>query len=121
MLDQLLQQVPVYTGDLILTEVLQGFRNDSDYAEAKETLSILPCKELGGSVVAVAAADNYRTLRKKGITVRKTIDMIIGTFCIMNDISLLHDDRDFDPMTLHLGLKTISPATLLFHNIIGLC
>ncbi|MCI5157464.1 MAG: PIN domain nuclease [Candidatus Electrothrix sp. AUS1_2] len=107
MLDQLLQQVPVYTGDLILTEVLQGFRKDRDYAEAKETLSILPCKELGGSVVAVAVADNYRTLRKKGITVRKTIDMIIGTFCIMNDISLLHDDRDFDPMTLHLGLKTI--------------
>jgi hypothetical protein len=112
MLDQLLQQIPVYTGDLILTEVLQGFRNDSDYAEAKEILSILPCKELGGSVVAVAAAHNYRTLRKKGITVRKTIDMIIGTFCIMNDISLLHDDRDFDPMTLHLGLKTISPTIL---------
>ncbi|WYD80391.1 MAG: PIN domain nuclease [Candidatus Electrothrix gigas] len=112
MLDQLLQQVPVYTGDLILTEVLQGFRKDSDYAKAKETLSILPCKELGGSAVAVAAADNYRTLRKKGVTVRKTIDMIIGTFCIMNSISLLHDDRDFDPLALHLGLKVLSPAIL---------
>ena len=112
MLDQLLQQIPVYTGDLILTEVLQGFRKDSDYAEAKETLSILPCKELGGFSVSVAAADNYRTLRKKGVTVRKTIDMIIGTFCIMNSVSLLHDDRDFDPMALHLGLKAISPSIL---------
>ena len=112
MLDQLLQHFPVYTGDLILTEVLQGFRKDSYYAEAKEILSILPCKELGGSAVAVAAADNYRTLRKKGITVRKTIDMIIGTFCILNSISLLHDDRDFDPLASHLGLKVISPAIL---------
>ncbi|XCN72405.1 MAG: PIN domain nuclease [Candidatus Electrothrix aestuarii] len=112
MLDQLLQQVPVYTGDLILTEVLQGFRKDSDYAKAKEVLSILPCKELGGYPVAVAAAENYRALRKKGVTVRKTLDMIIGTFCIVNTLSLLHDDRDFEPMVTHLGLRAVSPAVL---------
>lgn len=112
MLDQLLQQVPVYTGNLILIEVLQGFRKDSDYAQAKEVLSIFSCKELGGYAVAVAAAENYRTLRKKGVTVRKTIDVIIGTFCRVNNLSLLHDDRDFEPMVAHLGLRVVYQTIL---------
>ena len=107
MLDQMLQQIPVCTGDLILTEVLQGFRKDHEYKKAKEVLSILPCKQLGGYDIAIQSAENYRTLRKKGITVRKTIDIIIGTFCIVENIPLLHDDRDFDPLTEHLSLKTI--------------
>ena len=108
MLDQMLQQIPVYTGDLILTEVLQGFRDDQEYKKAREVLSILPCKNIGGYNVAVQSAENYRKLRKRGITVRKTIDIIIGTFCIAENIPLLHDDRDFDPMKEHLSLKTIS-------------
>ncbi|MCD6580853.1 MAG: PIN domain nuclease [Desulfuromusa sp.] len=108
MLDQMLQQIPVYTGDLILTEVLQGFRKDSEFKKAREVLSILPCKQLGGYDIAIQSAENYRTLRKKGITVRKTIDIIIGTFCIVENIPLLHDDRDFDPMTKHLSLRTIN-------------
>ena len=110
MLDQMLQQIPVYTGDLILTEVLQGFRKDQEYKKAKEVLSILPCKNLGGYDITIQSAENYRKLRKKGITIRKTIDIIIGTFCITENIPLLHDDRDFDPMQEHLSLKTISPV-----------
>jgi predicted nucleic acid-binding protein len=111
-LDQILQQIPVYTGDLILTEVLQGFRKDHEYKKAKEVLSILPCKNLGGYDIAIQSAENYRRLRKKGITIRKTIDIIIGTFCIVENITLLHDDRDFDPMMEHLSLKTISQTMM---------
>ena len=108
--DQMLQQIPLLTGDLILTEVLQGFRSDKDFRKAKEIMSILPCKEMVGTNIAIQSAENYRKLRKKGITVRKTIDVIIGTFCITKNIPLLHDDKDFDPMAEHLGLKTISRA-----------
>lgn len=109
-LDQMLQQVPIFTGDLILREVLQGFRKDKEYKKVKEVMNILPCKELGGYDIAIKSAENYRELRKKGITVRKTIDVIIGTFCIEQNVPLLHDDKDFDPMTNHLGLKTIAQA-----------
>ena len=62
---------------------------------------------MGGRVLALQSAVNYRTLRRKGVTVRKTIDVMIGTFCIHYGLSLLHDDRDFDPMVKFLGLKTI--------------
>lgn len=112
MLDQMLQQIPVCTGDLILTEVLQGFRKESEFKKAREVLGILPCKQLGGYDIAIQSAENYRTLRKKGITVRKTIDIIIGTFCIVENIPLLHDDRDFDPLTEHLSLKTLSQTIM---------
>ncbi len=109
MLDNLLSDVPIIMGDLILTEILQGFRSDKDYKSAKSYLEILPFHEIGGYQVAVTSAQNYRTLRKKGITVRKTIDIIIGTFCILKDFSLLHDDRDFTPMVDHLSLKVLTP------------
>ena len=66
---------------------------------------------LSGCELAVKSADNYRTLRQRGITVRKTIDVIIGTFCISEDIFLLHNDKDFEPMARHLGLKSISQDT----------
>jgi len=107
-LDKMLLQLPLLTGDLILTEVLQGFKKDNDYKKAKETLSVLTCKQMGGYELAVKSADNYRKLRKNGITVRKTIDVIIGTFCINENIPLLHDDKDFEPMVKHLSLKSIS-------------
>ena len=107
-LDQMLLQIPLFTGDLILTEVLQGFRKDNEYKKAKEVMSILVCKQMGGYEIAIESSENYRKLRKKGITVRKTIDVIIGTFCINKNISLLHDDKDFEPMVKHLGLKSIS-------------
>ena len=107
-LDQMLLQIPVLIGDLILTEVLQGFRSDKDFRKAKEIMNILPCKAMVGTNIAIQSAENYRKLRKKGVTVRKTIDVIIGTFCIEENIPLLHDDKDFSPMAEYLGLKTIS-------------
>jgi predicted nucleic acid-binding protein len=64
---------------------------------------------MGGYQVAVQSAQNYRTLRKKGVTVRKTIDVIIGTYCILEGLPLLHDDRDYEPMESHLSLKILSP------------
>ena len=108
-LDDLLSDVPVIMGDLILAEILQGFRSDKDFESAISYLSDLPFRQMGGYQVAVQSAQNYRTLRKRGVTVRKTIEVIIGTFCIIEDLPLLHDDRDFDPMTTHFSLKTLSP------------
>jgi predicted nucleic acid-binding protein len=107
-LDQMLLQIPLLIGDLILTEVLQGFKKESEYNKAKEVLSILSCKRLGGYEIAIKSAENYRKLRKKGVTVRKTIDVIIGTFCINENIALLQDDKDFEQMVKYLGLKSIS-------------
>lgn len=108
-LDQMLLQLPLFTGDLILTEVLQGFRKEKEFQKAREVMSILTCKQLSTCELAIKSAENYRALRKEGITVRKTIDVIIGTFCISENISLLHDDKDFEPMVKYLGLKSISP------------
>ena len=109
LLENLFSNVPIIIGDLILTEILQGFRSDNDYKTAKSFLTGLPFRQMGGYQVAVQSAQNYRTLRKKGVTVRKTIDVIIGTYCILEDLPLLHDDRDFEPMVSHLSLKIISP------------
>ena len=108
-LENLLPTEPLIIGDLIMTEVLQGFKSDNDYNKAKEFLSFLNFKELGGYDIAIKSSTYYRYLRKKGVTVRKTIDVIIGTYCIENQISLLHNDHDFDPIEKHLGLKAISP------------
>ena len=110
-LDQILLQIPIFTGDLILTEVLQWFRKENDYNKAKKIMSILACKNLSGYEIAIKSAENYRKLRKQGITVKKTIDVIIGTFCITENIPLLHDNKYFEPMIEHLGLKSISPTS----------
>ena len=109
LLENLFSNVPIIIGDLILTEILQGFRSDNDYKTAKSFLSDLPFRQMGGYQVAVQSAQNYRALRKKSVTVRKTIDVIIGTYCILEDLPLLHDDRDFEPMVSHLSLKILSP------------
>ncbi|MBF0407439.1 MAG: PIN domain nuclease [Candidatus Riflebacteria bacterium] len=106
-LDSSLGNIPVIMGDLILTEVLQGFKSDKEFEIAKDLLLSLPFMGMGGHVLALESAKNYRILRKNGITVRKTIDVIIGTFCIYNRIPLLHDDKDFDPMVELLGLLTV--------------
>lgn len=108
-LDNYLSNVPVVIGDLILTEVLQGFRSNKDYETAKTFLSTFPFRQMGGYNVAIQSAQNYRLLRKAGVTVRKTIDIIIATFCIIEGLTLLHDDRDFDPMVSHFSLKTSIP------------
>ncbi len=98
----------VVIGDVILAEVLQGFRKDSDFHRARRLFDTLVCSDMLGRDMAVRSAQNYRRLRKNGITVRKTIDVIIATFCIERDLPLLYSDRDFDPMVKHLGLKAVS-------------
>lgn len=110
-LDSTLGMEPVAIGDLILTEVLQGFRSDSDYQTAKSLLLGLTVFELLGQDLAVRAADNYRTLRRRGVTVRKTADCIIATFCIERGLPLLYTDRDFEPFANGLGLVSAFPAT----------
>jgi hypothetical protein len=97
----------IVMGDIILTEVLQGFQSDRDFRKAKELLLNFPFMEMLGQELAIESASNYRYLRKKGVTIRKTIDIIIGTFCLHYDFSLLHDDQDFDPLKKHLKLRTV--------------
>jgi predicted nucleic acid-binding protein len=104
-LDSILGIQPVIIGDLILTEVLQGFRSDKDYTTAKELLSFLPTHQLSNQTLAIKSAENYRKLRKQGITIRKTIDVIIATYCIENEIELLCSDKDFLPFHKKLGLN----------------
>ena len=94
----------VITGDIIIVEFLQGFKNDREYLIAKQIMDNLEYRDFLGKEVAIQAANNYRKLRKLGITVRKTMDVIIATFCIENGFSLIHNDRDFDPMEELLGL-----------------
>jgi predicted nucleic acid-binding protein len=105
-LDRLLETELLGVGDLILTEVLQGFRQDKDYQTAKRLLTSLTVFEMLGAGMAIKSADNFRDLRKKGITVRKTIDVMIATFCIENGHELLFSDKDFTPFVEHLGLMT---------------
>ena len=105
-LDTLLGKQPVLTGDLILTEVLQGFRNDRDFNQAKTLLTSLDVIELGGRDVAIHAARNFRKLRSIGVTARKTTDTVIATRCIESDFALLYSDRDFDPFVEHLSLRS---------------
>ena len=106
-LDELLGQEPLLIGDLVLAEVLQGFSADRDFKHAYRLLGSLELIEIGGREIALQAARNFRSLRGRGITVRKTIDTLIATRCIEAGINLLHDDRDFDPFTEHLGLNSI--------------
>jgi predicted nucleic acid-binding protein len=106
-LDGVLGREPVLIGDLVLTEVLQGFRRDADYRKARTLLETLELRTLGGRQIAMAAADNYRALRRRGITPRKTVDMIIGTYCIVHGLTLLHADRDFDVLEKELRLLVL--------------
>lgn len=106
-LDGLLGREPLAVGDLILTEVLQGFTSEKDFRRARRLLGTLDVVTLGGEAIAVQAARNFRTLRARGVTVRKTIDTIIATRCIEDGHPLLHDDRDFEPFVKYLGLRSV--------------
>ena len=106
-LDKLLGQEPLAIGDLILTEVLQGFDHERDFDQVRKMLTALVVVELGGQELSIQAAKNFRALHRLGITVRKTIDTIIATRCIESGYDLLHDDRDFDPFSRHLGLRVV--------------
>jgi predicted nucleic acid-binding protein len=104
-----LSDKPIGLTDLILCEVLQGVRDDEAFRRTYLRLTSLPIPNCGGVEIAIAAAENYRILRAKGITARKTIDCLIATFCIRGGHDLLHRDRDFDPFETHLGLRVIHP------------
>ncbi len=107
-LDKTLGVEPVAAGDLILTEVLQGFRNDRDYYKAKALFDTVTVFEMLGREMALASAENFRFLRKQGITIRKTADVIIATFCIERRIPLLFSDKDFKPFVERLGLTEVA-------------
>ena len=107
LLDRLLGQESLAIGDLILAEVLQGFTSERDFNTARKMLASLELVEIGGLEAAVQAARNFRALRARGITVRKTIDTLIATRCIMDGLALLHCDRDFEPFAQYLGLRCL--------------
>lgn len=109
-LDAILGDEPVVMGDLILAEVLQGFVPDREFNAARKLLTSLDVVALGGEGVAIEAAKNHRKLRALGVTVRKTIDTLIATHCILNGYALLHSDRDFDAFEKHLGLRCVGWA-----------
>ena len=106
-LDRALAESRIIIGDLIMAELLQGFSGEREYQIARQLMDGLEYRDLVGREMAIAAAQNYRTLRRKGITVRKTIDVLIATFCIENGFDLIHNDRDFDPMEGLLGLRVL--------------
>lgn len=106
-LDAHLGDEGLVVGDLILAEVLRGFKDDRGFNEARRLLGRLEQAALCGEDLAVEAARNFRRLRSRGVTVRGTIDVVIATRCIAAGFRLLHSDRDFDPFVEHLGLRTV--------------
>src|ERR671918_1270017 len=108
-LHTMVDKTPILIGDLILAEVLQGFRDDSDFEKARRALGKYTQVEMVSPALALQSARNYRLLRRQGITVRKTIDSLIATYCIENEHDLLHTDSDFDGYEKHLGLKIVHP------------
>lgn len=108
-LNTVLDKTPILIGDLILAEVLQGFRHDPDFEKVRRALEKYLQVNMVSPALAVQSARNFRFLRQKGITVRKTIDSLIATYCIENDHELLHNDSDYDGYEKHLGLRVIHP------------
>lgn len=106
-LDTLFGSGQIVVGDLILTEVLQGFPGKKEFEEALKLFNTVSLVNLGGYSLAVEAAMNFRKLRALGFTIRKTIDSLIATKCIISNFDLLHNDRDFIPFEEHLGLKCV--------------
>jgi predicted nucleic acid-binding protein len=95
----------VVVGDLVLGEVLQGFRSERDFKFAHQALTACSLVSMLDIDLAVVGAQNFRRLRRRGVTVRKSIDVMIATWCIANRQELLYSDRDFDPFVEHLGLR----------------
>ncbi len=104
-LHALLGEQELVVGDVVLAEVLQGFDSDRDFRTALALFETLTLVEVGGRDVAVQAARNFRRLRARGVTVRKTIDTLIATYCIGGGLDLLFSDRDFEPLVEHRGLR----------------
>ena len=110
-LDAALGSTRIVVGDLVLTEVLQGFRSDTHFRKARTLMLHLDVRAVLSPERALRAADHYRFLRNKGVTVRKTVDTLIATFCIEQNLPLLHDDKDFLPFEQHLGLLRVAPLS----------
>jgi len=108
-LDRELGREEIGLTDLILCEVLQGVRSEKDFGRARMVLREFALFSTGGAELAIAAARNYRSIREEGLTVRKTIDCLIATFCMTKGCALLHRDRDFDAFEEILGLPVIHP------------
>jgi predicted nucleic acid-binding protein len=108
-LEQQIDRLDIALTDLILCELLQGFRHERDFAGVLRQMRRYEIFNSGGEEMAVAAAANYRLLRAQGLTVRKTADCSIATFCIQEGHRLLHRDRDFDPFEQRLGLDVLHP------------
>jgi predicted nucleic acid-binding protein len=108
-LHAVLDKTPILIGDLILAEVLQGFRHDPDFEKVRRALGKYTQVSMVSPALALESARNFRFLRQKGITVRKTMDSLIATYCIENDHELLHNDSDFDGYEDHLGLRVVHP------------
>ncbi|MCX6053556.1 MAG: PIN domain nuclease [Chloroflexi bacterium] len=108
-LDRAISEELILMGDLILAETLQGFREDQDIKLAQVALSKFEQTGMVNLQLALQSAQNYRTLRKKGVTIRKTIDCLIATFCVSENHTLLHRDSDFDGFEKHLGLNVVHP------------
>jgi predicted nucleic acid-binding protein len=106
LLDAFLSTDTICIGDIVLAEVLQGFRSDKDYRIARELLLELPIYQIMTPKLAIVGADNYRKLRKEGINIRTSVDNWIATFCIENKLPLLFSDKDFNPFVEHLSLRT---------------
>ena len=107
-LDRLLSTTPILIGDLILVGLLQGFRKDKDFKIAQSLFAQLPQVTMSNPKLALKSAEYFRSLRKRGITVRKTIDCLIATYCIHHQYPLLYADRDFDPFVAHLQLQRVN-------------
>ena len=105
LLDNALYNQSVLVGDIILTEILQGFNKDKDFNQAKQALQYLNCVQLVDEDLAIKTATNFRYPRSKRKTIRKTVYMLIGTWCIEHEVELLHNDKDFDHMATFLPLK----------------
>jgi predicted nucleic acid-binding protein len=101
----------IIVGDLMVCEVLQGVADEQHAREVESILCRFTIVTMVGDVIAVIAARNFRHLRRVGITVRKTVDLLIGSWCIENRVPLLHNDADFRPMARHLGLIEVPIAT----------
>jgi predicted nucleic acid-binding protein len=106
-LDSIVGKDLIIIGDIVYIEVLQGFRNDNDFNSARELLELFPLVNLLDREVAIKSITMFRELRKKGVTIRKTIDTIIASYCIINNITLLQSDRDFIPFRDYMGLQVI--------------
>ena len=98
----------ILIGDLTLFEVLQGARDEAHAVQIERALRLFPVVSMLDVGLAIEAARNYRLLRERGITIRTTIDMIIGTFCLSFGHALLHNDRDFEPMVAQIGLRIVA-------------